>query len=342
MLNAFSRLTAQHVFGVRALAGSIALVAQVLLLTVSVSASDLPGSKDHPLLGRYEGSTIVYYKASGYDEYALLQAPHDYMALLDRNAVHDRSGPEWWKAQGRLTRIRYEIPAGRSSLEVLRNHEAALKTKGFEMLFNCADRACFSGALSDAYLLGQQIDTDNHDTSLYSGHARYVLAKVDGPAGAVYASILVGEDKDRVTAFIAVLETKSMEGDRIRVMDASTMQQAIQAKGNVSVYGIHFDFDKDHLRPESKPTLDEIAKLLASSAQLRLEVVGHTDNRGGHEYNLDLSRRRAANVVAALVRDYAIGPDRLTASGAGATSPVASNDNDDGRARNRRVELISR
>lgn len=342
MLNALSRHMVQHVVGVRALVGCIVATAQVILLSASVSASDAPGSKDHPLVGRYEGSTIVYYKASAYDEYALLQAPHDYMSLLDRNAVQDRSGPEWWKAQGRLTRIRYEIPAGRSSLEVLRNHEVSLRSKGFEVLFDCADRACFSGALNDAYLLGQQIDTDNNDTSLYSGHARYMLAKVDGPAGAVFASVLVGEDRDRVTAFIAVLETKSMESDRIRVMDASTMQQAIQAKGNVSVYGIHFDFDKDQLRPESKPTLDEIAKLLAASAQLHLEIVGHTDNRGGHEYNLDLSRRRAANVVAALVRDYAIAPTRLAASGAGATSPVTPNDSDDGRARNRRVELKSR
>lgn len=335
-------LTEQFPAGLRWTTGLVAAAAQILLLTFSVSASDLPGSKDHPLVGRYEGSTIVYYKASAYDEYALLQAPHDYMALLDRNAVQDRSGPEWWKAQGRLTRIRYEIPAGRSSLEVLRNHEASLKSKGFEVLFSCADRACFSGALSDAYLLGQQIDTDNHDTSLYSGHARYILARLDGPGGAVYATILVGEDKERVTAFIAVLETKSMESDRIRVMDAGAMQQAIQAKGNVSVYGIHFDFDKDHLQPESKPTLDEISKLLSSVPQLRLEIVGHTDSRGAHDYNLDLSHRRAANVVAALVRDYAIAPDRLTASGAGATSPIASNDNDDGRARNRRVELISR
>lgn len=305
-------------------------------------AKDVSGGKDHPLFGRYQGSNIVYYKAVGYEEYALLQAPHDYGALLERDDLRDRSGSEWRKAEGRLTRIRYEVPVGTSSLEVMRNYEAALKGKGFEVLFACADSACLTGSLKDPYLLGQQIDTDNGLSTAYFDHARYMLVKLDGPQGTVYGSVLAGEDKENVTAFLAVLETKPMAGDKIGFIDVDAMRQAIDTAGTVNVYGIHFDFDKDTLRPGSKSTLDEIAKLLAGNAQLKLEIVGHTDNRGTHEYNMDLSRRRAASVVAALVRDHAIAPDRLTSSGAGFTVPVASNDSEDGRARNRRVELVAR
>ncbi len=71
------------------------------------------------------------------------------------------------------------------------------------------------------------------------------------------------------------------------------------------------------------------------------KIVGHTDNKGTAEYNLDLSSRRATNVVAALTAVYGVAPDRLSSEGAGLTQPVASNDTEDGRAKNRRVELIA-
>ena len=94
------------------------------------------------------------------------------------------------------------------------------------------------------------------------------------------------------------------------------------------------------VKPDSKPTLDEIAKLLQSKPDLKLKIVGHTDNKGTAEYNLDLSTRRAANVVAALTGSYAIAPDQLASEGAGLTQPIASNDTEEGRAKNRRVELV--
>ena len=94
-------------------------------------------------------------------------------------------------------------------------------------------------------------------------------------------------------------------------------------------------------RPKSKPTLDEIAKLLTSKPDLRLKIIGHTDNKGTAEYNLDLSSRRAGNVAAALVGGYGIDPARLTSEGAGLSRPLASNDTEEGRAKNRRVELVA-
>jgi OmpA-OmpF porin, OOP family len=313
-----------------------------LAMAAAAWAADEPGSADHPLVGRYAGSSIVFYKTSDFDEAALLQAPHDYAALLDRDAVDDRSGEDWLKLEGRVSKIRYEIPAGRSSLEVMRNYENALKGKGFAILFNCADRTCFSGKLQDPYLLGLQVDRDNMDSTLYFDHVRYVLAKLDMPDGSIYSAVLTGEDQQRVTAFVTVVEANAMKGDMIAFVDARSMEQAIAQSGKINIYGILFDYDKDTLRPESKPTLDEIAKLLREKAKLRLDIIGHTDNRGTPDYNINLSRRRAASVVAALVRDYGISADRLASSGAGLTSPVAPNDTDEGRAKNRRVELIAR
>jgi outer membrane protein OmpA-like peptidoglycan-associated protein len=158
----------------------------------------------------------------------------------------------------------------------------------------------------------------------------------------IYAAILTGEDKGRTTALVQVVEVKAMEGGKVQVVSSGELDQAIATTGKVAVYGLLFDYDKANLKPESKPTLDEIAKLLTAKPELRLNIVGHTDNRGDAAYNLDLSSRRAQSVVAALTQDYAIAAGRLTASGAGLTMPIAPNDTEEGRSKNRRVELVAK
>jgi outer membrane protein OmpA-like peptidoglycan-associated protein len=312
------------------------------LAAFPAAAEDIPDSRDHPLVGRYEGAEIVYYKSSDFDEAALLRAPHDYNALLERNATRDRSGEDWLKLEGRVTEIRYQGPQGRSSLEVMRNFEKALAGEGFSTLFSCADGDCLSGTLRDNYLLGEQLDPTNGVSTAYFDKARYELSELERPEGAVYVAILVGEYQSELTTFVKVVETKEMEGDKIVVPTAEEMGAAIVSAGHVDIYGILFDLDEDTLRPESEPTLDEIAELLEDRPDMKLDIVGHTDNQGTAEYNLDLSQRRAASVVEALVDDYDIDADRLTASGAGLTQPVASNDTEEGRAKNRRVELVAK
>ena len=110
--------------------------------------------------------------------------------------------------------------------------------------------------------------------------------------------------------------------------------------GRVEVYGIYFDFGSAILRPESEPVLKEIADALTTNASWKLKIDGHTDNIGGDAPNLDLSRRRAASVRDALVSRYKINTTRLTTDGFGASRPKESNATPNGRARNRRVELV--
>jgi len=115
-------------------------------------------------------------------------------------------------------------------------------------------------------------------------------------------------------------------------------KQLTQEKRAVT-YGIYFDFNRDTLKPESEPVLKEIAQAMTNNPAWKLTVEGHTDNIGGDPYNLDLSKRRAASVKQALVRQYNVAPDRLLTSGFGASRPIETNDTLEGRARNRRVEL---
>jgi outer membrane protein OmpA-like peptidoglycan-associated protein len=124
------------------------------------------------------------------------------------------------------------------------------------------------------------------------------------------------------------------------VADAAAMNGDLNASGHVAVYGIYFDSGKSNLKPESAQAIGEIAKLLTANPALKLYVVGHTDNQGGVEGNLKLSQDRAEAVLQSLVREHGIAASRLRSFGCGLFAPVAANDREEGRAKNRRVELV--
>jgi OOP family OmpA-OmpF porin len=139
----------------------------------------------------------------------------------------------------------------------------------------------------------------------------------------------------------------------LRIVEKETMKQEVTANadawlsdikttGHAAVYGIYFDTDKADIKPESEPMLEEITKLLRKDESLKLYLVGHTDNTGEFAHNMKLSEARANAVMNELVSKHAIPAARLKAYGVGPLSPVASNRSEDGRAQNRRVELVER
>jgi outer membrane protein OmpA-like peptidoglycan-associated protein len=122
-------------------------------------------------------------------------------------------------------------------------------------------------------------------------------------------------------------------------VDAGSLESQLTKDKQALVYGIYFKFNRADIRPVSEPILKEIAGILKNNPDWKLTIVGHTDNIGHDAANLDLSRRRAQSVKAALVERYAIDSNRLTTGGFGASQPQATNDTPEGRARNRRVVL---
>ena len=123
-------------------------------------------------------------------------------------------------------------------------------------------------------------------------------------------------------------------------MSASEIGKSLTTQGKVAIYGIYFDTGKADIKPDSKPSLDQIAAFLKAEPGVKLHVVGHTDSVGGFDSNLALSRRRAEAVAAALVKDYGVATGRLVGNGVASLAPVASNASEEGRAKNRRVELV--
>ncbi|MBI2571794.1 MAG: OmpA family protein [Candidatus Schekmanbacteria bacterium] len=262
-------------------------------------------AQDHPLIVPYEESKLFSKKTMEFDSYELRVGP-----LGKKDTIPVES------IEGRLTRLEYRTPRERSALEVYRNYEAALLKAGFESLYACAGYGKGPTSCGDI-----------------SGH--YLAARLRRPEGDVYVALkIIGYQ-----TLIVIVERKTMEGDKVRI-SAEALGEDIERAGHAAIYEILFDFDKAELKPESEPALAEIAKLLKERAELSVYVVGHTDSTGAVDHNLDLSRRRAAAVVAALAARHGVASSRMSSDGVGPLAPVASNRTEDGRARNRRVELV--
>ena len=136
---------------------------------------------------------------------------------------------------------------------------------------------------------------------------------------------------------IAIVETKPME--QKLEGNAGAMMQALQSTGHVAVYGINFDFGKATIRPDPVAVLADILSLLSADPNLRLTIEGHTDNVGQSGFNQKLSADRATSVKVWLVTN-GVDAARLQTAGFGDTRPVVDNHIDEGRAKNRRVELV--
>ena len=140
---------------------------------------------------------------------------------------------------------------------------------------------------------------------------------------------------------LTIVEKEGMVQDVVATAETSErFAEDIRIEGKTAVYGIYFDTDKTDVKPESGPALQEISKLLSQNPELKVYVVGHTDNVGKLDYNMKLSLARAESVVKELTSKHGVAEDRLIHHGVGPLSPVASNKTDEGRAKNRRVELI--
>ena len=197
------------------------------------------------------------------------------------------------------------------------------------------------------------VDDRKDDQSALSVVKNYenALAKIGGkvlnpsPQHFVTGSVVVDGKEIWVEAqkgngkiWLRIVEKQAMQ--QHVVADAASFADDLKATGHVAVYGIYFDTNKAELKPESGPALLEVAKLLASDPALKLWVVGHTDSVGAVDSNMRLSQARAESVVTALTTTHGIAAARLKGYGVGPLTPVATNTTEEGKAKNRRVELV--
>ncbi|MBI1845976.1 MAG: DUF4892 domain-containing protein [Candidatus Rokubacteria bacterium] len=296
----------------------------VLLCPIAVTAQK--DVKDHPLVSRFQGSEVLEYKTSEFDEFPLALGP-----IVDKDVF-----TKVQRLEGQVTKFKYSVPVTRSGVEISRSYRDALQRSGFEILFACDGKAC----ISDKFKYGYTGTASGIWCTNCEEPMRYLAAKLSRPSGDAYVSLVVEKDKYEGGTWLSIIEVKPMAGGTVTV-NAQALATDITAAGHVAVYGIYFDTGKAAIKPESKPVLEEIAKLLGMQPALKLHVVGHTDNVGAFASNITLSKQRADAVVSALVTEYHITAARLQANGVGSLAPVASNAAEEGRGKNRRVELVA-
>lgn len=295
----------------------------VLLVSLSSGTAFAQELKDHALISRFPGSAIDQRNSSvkQFDEATLPTGPY-------QNKKFTRTE----RLEGKITRLIYNYPKDRSSLEVFRSYQQALTQAGFQTLFTCSGADCGTPANDPVpelgyWCVGIAIQCPEP--------MRVIIAKLPRPEGDIYAAIKVLNPE----TYLVVAEVAPMATGLVKV-DAAAMKTDISATGHTPVYGVYFDTGKAEIKPESDTTLAEIAKLLNANATMKLHVVGHTDNVGTQASNLELSKLRAAAVVSALVTKHKIAAARIDSAGVGPLAPVATNRTEEGRAKNRRVELV--
>lgn len=322
----------------------------VLALLAPMARAGMPpqdtvkGAKDHPLLSRFADAKLVGYDVKEFDE----------VTLPAGKRVANKNGQPAFEQQltleGKYTRIAYNYPRNRSAVEVMRNYQGALDKAGLKTLFSCVKEACgadFGSYFLDKHLGNNFVKGSSEYASPFNygrNDNRYLLAKgatADGTQVHVALHVTAPVQDKEGGVYLQIVEGKPMETGKVSAsLNAGDMAKSIAAEGKVAVYGIYFDTDKSDIKPESKAALAEMAKLLQQEPQLKVYIVGHTDNQGTVARNVDLSQKRADAVVKALSGEYKVDAKRLAAKGVASYAPVASNDAEAGREKNRRVELV--
>lgn len=331
----------------------------------TIPKADIAGAKDSPLVARFAGSYLVSYHKKDYDEFFLPLSPLKLVADKRDSRNNQVFEPEQSKKlEGRRTHLVYLLPEGVSPLQALRNYQNELLGKEGKLLFECAGADC--GADPDKGSSGNggghqslalklwpyervtDKDFSNGNCALTRPITEQRYGAFELPKQNTFLSVLAYGVKDdgfckafngRTVVRVDLLELKAMEQKMI-TPKAEEMANAINVNGRVALYGLYFDSGKAEVKPESRETLEQIAKLLSGTPSMKLMVVGHTDDVGDFSANMDLSKRRAESVIAALSSQYKIDRKRLTPVGVSFASPVASNASEEGKAKNRRVELV--
>jgi OOP family OmpA-OmpF porin len=288
-------------------------------------AADVKGSKDHPRVSRFKGSVISTYKATEFGQAEiLLSIPN--------------SKKQSKMVEGKVTTIVYDVPAGHQSHEVYRSYRTQLEESGFTTLFSCATVTECGAYDFPAYLQ----NTLGFLGNTQPDSERYLAAQQHSPTSDTYVTLYAYFQSPRENRVIlTVVEATPLKAGMVTVT-AEALARDITNDGRAIVNGIYFDTDSATLKAESDPALKEMAHLLTEHPGFKVFIVGHTDNAGQAAHNLELSQTRAASVMKALVTRYRIDSKHLEARGVGSLAPVASNHTEDGRAKNRRVELVER
>ncbi len=289
------------------------------LLLLSAPVQDKEGCKDYPLFNRMPNYEIYFcasveFEAVDFAKPGLKQweKPEDYETI-----------------EGKVYNISYKLKEGAtraSALQIIRNFQNATKSTGGTVLGDFVSP--FAAPLRDNMT---KFMTDSPGGTSYD---RYTNLKLTKGNSEYWVNVAASDSYQDYN--IVVVERQAMAQD----VSIKEMVDKLNKDGFITLY-INFDTNMSSIKPDSNKTLDDAASVLKAAPSLSVIVGGHTDNVGKPDANMKLSEERAKSVVAALVQ-RGIAAERLTAQGFGQSQPIADNRLEEGRAKNRRVELVKK
>jgi len=249
---------------------------------------------------------------SGMPNYALTGGSED----KEFEAYPFFTGKEVVTVEGKLWVREYVVKEGvkqASELQILKNYSNAIKNMGGEVFFEgrCKKEEC----------------GDKYDTQIVSG-------KIVKAGKEIWVEVV--PQNDGTDYMLRIVEKEQMRQD----VTASDMLDALNKDGRVTLY-INFDTGKSTIKPESGKIIEQIVQMMKKAPELTISVEGHTDSVGSPEKNKVLSQERAKAVVAAITKE-GVNAQRLSSTGFGQDKPIADNSTEDGKAKNRRVELVKK
>lgn len=307
-------------------------LSMILLLTgmASAHAADATFPALQLVAKALPDAQVVAHASEDFATYPLITERIDQRGGIKGNISSTRT------VEGNLGRTVYKL-ADAQAAAVIAAAKQALAGAGFTALYDCAGEAC--GPTFTRASPGFRLHRDLF--SVADGAQHYLALEKQRQGGDVYVALQAARAQADAPLYLQmdVVQVEPRVVGAITV-NAAEMARKLATSGRVALYGLFFASDSSKIKTASKSTLSEIAKLMKQKPQLKLLVVGHTDSQGNFEYNLKLSRRRAHAVVDALVDEYSVDPKRLKPWGVSYAAPRATNTNQIGRSRNRRVELV--
>ncbi|OFX89573.1 MAG: hypothetical protein A2W99_14715 [Bacteroidetes bacterium GWF2_33_16] len=313
----------------------------LLLISTPIYAqrtSDIENSKDYPLISRFEGSIIEFYKETKWGAYKL--------PVSDKGTI-DWDNPK--VLEGKVIRIQYSTSIDNNSEFVLQNYKAAFKKAGFKILIaigneelGVSDRPHTWHAkyyTSDGYYacLNNSKFGLGVNFPIWKNNHSFIAAHGNKDGKDIYAIIytVVGDNITLITQDI--VEVEAVETGMV---SAEFIAKGIQTDGHIAVYDILFETGKSDIKPESSATIKSVADYMNANPTKKFYIVGHTDNVGDFAANMTLSENRAKAVLNELITKYTVKAEQIKAYGVSSLAPVATNTTEEGKAKNRRVDIV--
>lgn len=304
------------------------ILLSILLSSLAFYSVSLFAQEQEDIISLFKDSKKIYDDNIGFETHYYLTSPNSHEAI-----------------DGKIRRQFCKAPEGVSAYEIIKNYEKAIQSKGGTIIHLSRKAKIYRDKetgetiwfIKKLFAKGRL----NHGAYSYlqlPNYAQdYVAGKISTAENDIYISVAAAQiDKNVYYTLVTVL-AEPMDMDNVTL---NVLNEGIAASGRVAIYDIYFDIGKSEVKSESTNALATIANYLKENPDKKFLIVGHTDNTGDFDANIKLSSARAEAVKQKLIADYNTPAEQLKTYGVGSTSPQMSNSTEDGKARNRRVELV--